>query len=69
VGFLISAVPVAVTFAIKGDQGNNIVGTVFTTWYFGMLGTFTALIFWLVARPDQKPISTKAQISNWDTTE
>ena len=63
-GFVTSAVPVVAAIVIMGDQKNNIAGTIFITGYFGVLGTFTALIFWLVARPDQKPITAKAQISN-----
>jgi hypothetical protein len=63
-GFLTTAVPVAVTLVVMGDQKNNIIGTVFSTGYLGILGAFTALIFWLVARPDKKPISTSATVSN-----
>jgi uncharacterized membrane protein len=63
-GFLASAVLVVVTFVITGDAKNGVVGAVFSICYLGILGAFTAMIFWLVARPDKKPISTKAQISN-----
>src|SRR5579862_5834866 len=62
-GFLTTTIPVARTIGFTGDAKNNIVGTVFTIWYVGVLGIFTALIFWLVARPDQKPIATKADLS------
>jgi predicted lysophospholipase L1 biosynthesis ABC-type transport system permease subunit len=56
-GFFTTTVPVAGILVFMGDQHNNIVGTAFITWYFGVLGIFTALIFWLVARPDQNPLS------------
>jgi hypothetical protein len=62
--FLTAAVPVVGSLVFMGDAKNNIVGTLFTTWYFGILSIFTALFFWLVARPDQKPVATKAEISN-----
>jgi len=60
-GFLASAVPVAAAVAIMRD-GLSVL--FFGAGYLGILGACTALIFWLVARPDQKPITTKAQISN-----
>ena len=63
-GFLTSAGPTGAAIVIMGDYKNNIIGTVFVTWYVGILGAFTALIFWLVARPDQKPISIKSEIPN-----
>jgi hypothetical protein len=63
-GFLTTTVPVAGTLGFMGDAKNSIVGTVFITWYFGVLGIFTALIFWLVARPDKNPIATTAELSN-----
>ncbi len=64
VGSLTTAVPVFVTLVIMGDAKNEVIGTVSLILYFGILGAFTALIFWLVARPDKKPVSIKAQISN-----
>jgi hypothetical protein len=63
-GFLTTTVPVVVTFVITRDRQNSIIETVFLTGYFGILGAFTALIFWLVARPDKKPTSIKVQISD-----
>jgi hypothetical protein len=59
-GFLTSAVPVAMAVAIMRD-GLSVL--VFGAGYLGIIGACTALIFWLVARPDRKP-TTKAQISN-----
>jgi uncharacterized membrane protein len=56
-GFVTGVVPVVATLVIMGDQKNNIAGTVFITAYFGILGAFTALIFWLVARPEKKPFT------------
>jgi hypothetical protein len=61
-GFLTTTVPVAGSLVFMGDAKNNIVGTIFITWYFGVLGIFTALFFWLVARPDQKPVVTNAEL-------
>ncbi len=58
-GFLTTTVPVAASLVFMSDAKNNIVGTAFITWYFGVLGIFTALIFWLVARPDQKTFAPK----------
>jgi uncharacterized membrane protein len=57
IGSLTAAIPVVVTLVITGDQKNDILGTIFLTGYFGVLGALTALIFWHVARPDKKPIS------------
>jgi hypothetical protein len=58
-GFLTTTVPVAGILAFTGDQ-QGIVGTLLLTGYFGVLGIFTALIFWLIARPDQKQSQQKA---------
>jgi hypothetical protein len=60
-GFLTSAVPVAVAVAIMRDSLSVLV---FGAGYLGILGACTALIFWLVARPDKKSVTTKAQSSN-----
>jgi hypothetical protein len=60
-GVLTSAVPVAVAVAIMRD-GLSVL--VFGAGYLGILGACTALIFWLVARPDKKSVTTKAQSSN-----
>ena len=64
IGSLTSAVPVVVALVIAGDQKDNIIATAFLAGYFGILGAFTALIFWLVARPDKRPVGMKAQTSN-----
>jgi hypothetical protein len=63
VGFVASAIPAAVAVVIK--EGGLFV-LVFGVVYMGILGALTALIFWLVARPDHQKRLTEngAEISN-----
>jgi uncharacterized membrane protein len=61
-GFFGSAVPAAAAVLIKED-GPFVLA--FAVVYMGMLGTLTALFFWLVARPDQRHTDQNAaEISN-----
>jgi hypothetical protein len=56
VGFLAAAVLTATVVMIKNDGlAVLVIGGV----YMGILGALTALLFWLMARPDQKPISRR----------
>jgi predicted lysophospholipase L1 biosynthesis ABC-type transport system permease subunit len=56
-GFVTSAVPVPVGLLIYSSLKVEIIGIGLVVLYFGMFGALTALIFWLVARPDKKPVS------------
>jgi uncharacterized membrane protein (UPF0136 family) len=49
-GFLAGAVPAAAAVLIKKDETFALV---FAVVYMGLLGASTALLFWLMARPDQ----------------
>ena len=51
VGFLGAAIPIAIAVVIKED---GLFTLVFAVVYMGILGSLTALFFWLVARPDQR---------------
>ena len=59
-GFLAGAVSLAAVAITRDDLSR----LYFSIGLMGILGACTALIFWLVARPDKKSITTKAQISN-----
>jgi len=62
VGICASAVPAAAAVVIKKD---GLLILAFAAVYMGILGALTALLFWLVARPDQKRLAKKtAEISN-----
>jgi hypothetical protein len=60
--FFGSAVPAAAAVLIK-EEGLLVLA--FAVVYIGMLGTLTALFFWLAAKPDQRRTAQNAdKISN-----